>query len=257
VSHGEIPAQISTCAPRGQGIIEIKLPAASSRSRLSVAATLISADGAALHDNEIFVDVFPLLPRKAPSIYLPEASAETTQLLSKLGLAASSKSAAKHPVILLASHEAYTSQRAEIDAAVRAGATAIFLKLAPGTYDIAGAALEVRKAGMGPRHFVSSQTGHPLLAGLEPRDFKFWHFDALGHASPLLLSVLEGDAWTPIIQSGDGGWLRPWAYTPAVVERKEGLGVWRVCQLELGSTIETTPTSAILARRLLGIDQPA
>lgn len=254
VSHGEIPAQLAVCAPRGQGIIEIKLPATSSRGRICVAASLVSADGAALHDNEIFVDVFPVLPRKTDSIYLPEASAETSQLLSKLSLAASSQSAAKQPVILLASHEAYTNRRAEIDSAVRAGATAVFLKLAPGTYDIGGSALEVRKAGMGPRHFVSSRTGHPLLAGLEPRDFKFWHFDALGHASPLLLTVLEGDAWTPIVQSGDGGWLRPWAYTPAVVERKAGLGVWRVCQLELGATIETTPTSAILARRLLGID---
>jgi hypothetical protein len=131
----------------------------------------------------------------------------------------------------------------------------LFVKLAPGAYDIGGASLMVRKAGMGPRHFASGRTGHPLLTGLEPRDFKFWHFDALGHASPLLLTVLEGTAWTPIVQSGDGGWLRPWAYTPAVVERQDGLGVWRVCQLELGATAETTPTSAILARRLLGLDQ--
>ena len=254
IAHGEIAAQIAVCAPRGQGMIEINLPATTHRGRLTVAASLVSADGVALHENEIEVDVFPAIPAAGTCLCVPESSPETSLLLGKLGLNTQKPITGERPVILLATHEAYESRRSEIDAAVKNGATALFVKLAPGTYDIGGVSLMVRKAGMGPRHFVSGRTGHPLLAGLEPRDFKFWHFDALGHASPLLLSVLEGPAWTPIVQSGDGGWLRPWAYTPAVVEHRDGRGVWRVCQLELGATAGSTPTSAILARRLLGLD---
>ena len=84
-------------------------------------------------------------------------------------------------------------------------------------------------------------------------DFKFWHFEALGHPAPILHTVLEAKGWNTILRSGDGGWKRPWDYVPVAVEKEEGQGRWVVCQVELVSTVATNPTAARFATHLLAV----
>jgi len=182
--------------------------------------------------------------------WLPQNSPAAGKLLHSLGLTASSKPLEKNALLLVTNLAAYQEWADEIADAVRAGATAVLLNLPVGEYMLGGAKLQVRKAGMGSRHFVSRATGHSMVEDLQPDDFKFWHFDSLGHPAPILHTVLEGSDWTPVLQSGDGGWLRPWGHTPAAVERRDGQGRWLVCQIELARCVATNPVANLFARRL-------
>ena len=246
-AHGESIADIASCAPKVQGVINVIVPEVEKRGRLVCAVTLIGTNGEPLHDHELALLAFPRPSLVETPVRFFRPNEETLQLIHKLGLNVSDSAS----TIVLSSYEEYQSERSVIDHAVRNGSTVVFLKLPCGNFDVGGTALEVRKAGMGPRHFVSAHTGHPIVSDFEPGDFRFWHSDRLGYVKPILLTVLEGGDWTPILQSGDGGWLRPWGYTPAAVERRDGMGKWRVCQIELADTVATTPTAALFARRLL------
>jgi len=251
IAHGEVAAQIEGCAPRGQGVIPVKIPDTDEREPLAIGATLIAPDGAVLHDTILTLTVFPAPPFTGGEVWLSSRAPRLEKLLGGLGLELSSQLPEENGVLLITSLADYRRQVEVIDGAVREGATAVFLTLPVGEHRLGGWKLNVRKAGMGSRHFVSRATGHPLVEGLQPEDFKFWHFDTLGHAAPILHTVLEGDDWTPILQSGDGGWLRPWDYTPAAVERLDGHGRWLVCQIDLARYVATNPVAHLFARRLL------
>ena len=108
--------------------------------------------------------------------------------------------------------------REEVDAAVAGGALAVFIELPAGTYEIAGSLVRVEPCGMGGRHFVSRDTGHPLVAGFEPEDFKFWYDPSVDRPGPLLETVLDAPGWAPVLMSGNGGWEIDWHATPAAVE---------------------------------------
>jgi hypothetical protein len=63
---------------------------------------------------------------------------------------------------------------------------------------------------------------------------------------------LEADGWSPILQSGDGCWGRPWGPVPVSVEKSDGEGSWRICQVELPNRLRFNPAAAIFAQRFLG-----
>ncbi len=250
IAHGEVAAKIESCAPRGQGVIQIAIPETAVRDQIDISATLVGVDGSAIHDTSLVLNVFPKPILVGGEAWLPQNSPASGKLLTTLGLTASTKPLEKNRLLLITNLAAYQEWADEIADAVRAGATAVLLNLPIGEYTLGGAALQVRKAGMGSRHFVSRATGHPLVDDLQPEDFRFWHFDSLGHPAPILHTVLEGKDWTPVLQSGDGGWLRAWGYTPAAVERHDGKGRWLVCQVELARCVATNPVANLFARRL-------
>jgi hypothetical protein len=129
---------------------------------------------------------------------------------------------------------------------------AVLLALPVGEHVIGSQAIGVRQAGMGPRHFLSCDSGNPLVAGFQREDFKFWFDENLGHASPILSTVLEAGDWSSILLSGDGGWGRPWGSVPVCVEHAEGDGCWRICQVEIHNRLRSNPVAALFAQRLLG-----
>jgi hypothetical protein len=154
-------------------------------------------------------------------------------------------------VILIADPSDYFASPEKVDAAVKKGAMAVLLSLPVGTHMVGSYSIEVRMAGMGSRHFVSCDSGHPLVAGFKREDFKFWFDESLDHASPILATVLEADGWSSILQSGDGGWGRPWGPVPVSVEKSDGDGSWRICQVELPNRLRSNPAAAIFAQRLV------
>jgi len=135
---------------------------------------------------------------------------------------------------------------------VKAGATAVLLELPAGTHEIAGDKVEVTNCRMNPVHFVSRATGHPLVKDLEPDDFRFWYEPKGGCATPILERVITADGWVPILTGGKGGWAGEWTSALAACEKRDGLGVWRICNVKLSDRTSTNPVARIFARRLLG-----
>jgi hypothetical protein len=143
-------------------------------------------------------------------------------------------------------------------AAVRSGATALFLELPAGLYDPVGdprLAFEVKPTGMGEFMFVSRATAHPLVNGFQPDDFKFWFDPKEDCVMPLIGAVLQAPAWSQILASGVVSWGAEGGPAQAAVERRVGEGYVRVCQVRLARML-VNPVARIFARRLVGIEGP-
>ena len=254
LARGQCPAQLAPCAPLGQGLLEVCLPAVAQRGQVQIGVTLLDAAGRALHDTQLELAVFAReTDATGPGevVVLGDA-ARGGRFLASLGLrAVSAPALEKARTLLITDLAAYQAEAAKVDQAVQRGATVVFLELPPGTHRFGETELEVRKAGMGPRHFVSCVSGHRLVAGFGREDFKFWFDEARGHVSPILTTVLEQGEWTPILESGDGGWKRPWGTVPVAAERRQGEGCWRVCQVKLDNRLDSNPVAHRFARRLL------
>ena len=225
------------------------LPDVADRENLTVAASLVDSDGHALHHTSLTLTVFYAADESGVSPALAGNNPRALSFLDSLDLGGSTGK--DEDVILITDVSHYLAAKEEIDRRVRNGAAAVFLSLPEGSHTIGDSSIAVHAAGMGSRHFVSCASGHPLADGFLPQDFKFWFDERSGHASPILHTVLDGEGWTPILLSGDGGWSRPWGPVAAAAERREGRGVWRVCQVDLLDRVRTNPVARLFARRLL------
>ena len=106
---------------------------------------------------------------------------------------------------------------------------------------------------MRPREFVSRDTGHPLVAGFEPADFKCWYDQEAGYFRPLVASLFTAEGWCPILTSGNGVWDgSAWEKRFAAAGKISGKGMYIVSQVALAGRTRHNPVAALFARRLLG-----
>jgi hypothetical protein len=133
----------------------------------------------------------------------------------------------------------------------REGVRVVVLDLQPGIWEIDGTATAtVEACGMGPRHFVSRATGHPLADGFQPEDFQFWYDDEEGRISPILNNLILGEGGLPVLSSGQLGWGLPLAVADAVREYPIGEGSIIFCCLELKGHL-SNPVACEFLERLL------
>ena len=248
IASGQCPAVAPACAPECLGHLNVQVPEVATRSRLVVGITLLDAAGTPVHNHDLTFAAFPARQSQGGKVWAPSQPA--SPLLQSLGLC-TTDSVSDASVVFINNPAALELHRAEIQKAVSEGATAVLLNLPPGEYRFGSRALQVREAGMGPRHFVSRNTGHPMVEGFEPNDFRFWFHQSLNRVAPLLHTVVEADGWSPILLSGDGGWTKEWDYMPAAAEVRDGKGLWRICQVTLPDCVESNPAAWIFASRLL------
>jgi hypothetical protein len=130
----------------------------------------------------------------------------------------------------------------------------VFLELPVGEYKLAGSPGKVQECFMRPRHFVSRATGHPLVAGFAPEDFKCWFEPSAGYITPLLSTVLEAEGWRPILASGNARADGAWEPKLAAAEKPFGKGVYIICQIALAGRTRHNPPAWLFARRLLGLE---
>jgi hypothetical protein len=156
-------------------------------------------------------------------------------------------------VIVADDMDAYAKDKKQIDGAVRAGATLVFLELPAGSWRVGGSDIHVVPGGMGKRDFASRATGHHLVDGFEANDFRFWFDARAGHVTPLLETVVDPapEGWDAVLMSGNGSWRQPWGPTPAAIARSHGKGEIRVCQVKLTGRTQGNPVAGAFARRLL------
>jgi hypothetical protein len=248
-------ARIEACRSAFQGLLKLPAPQVSRRSKAVLRLALFEANGRPIHDTALELDVFPApqgnsLPAERARI-VGKRHGKAAHLARELGLRPVFAGAIRpQDVILIDDMARYAAQQSLIDFAVEAGALAVFVELPAGNYAIGGSVLRVEPCGMGGRHFVSRDTGHGLVAGFEPEDFKFWYDPAVDRPSPLLETVLDAPGWTPILMSGNGGWEVGWHAAPAAVEMQRGAGAFRVCQVTLAGRL-VNPVARIFAERLL------
>ncbi len=236
-----------------QGYLNFTAPGVDGRKRVSIQLALKADE--IIHHTRLELDVFENPPTPVLSAHIlggPDGKAD--RLTRFLGYKALFGSAQPHGLIIIDDYARYRHQKAAIDAAVRHGSLAVFLDLHPGSYRIGEGKIEVQKCGMGPRHFVSRDSGHDMVRGFQPDDFKFWYDAGAGYVTPLLSSVLDAPGWRAILISGNGDWHGNWRPVPAAAELKRGKGMWRICQVNLADHIEGNPVAHLFSHRLFGKD---
>ena len=254
VQAGNATAEVPVHSADGQGVISFQMPSVQKRTRATARLALLDRQKK-IHDHTaLTVDIFPALlplPRERVLV-LGERNGGAADLVRQLGLQPTFKGAAKsHKTILIDSPELYEQHSKEIDIAVRQGARAVFLTLPGGQHNIDEDTITIDKSGMGLRHFASRNTGHRLVRDFEVNDFKFWYDSSVGYVKPILGSVVTAPGWVPILMSGNGFWKGKWQPVGAAVEKSQGRGFYRICQVNLPHRIEGNPAAELFARRLL------
>lgn len=261
LQSGRITARIPRCSSQPQGLVRFPLPSLAERTTATIRLALANKSGKTLFDTAQEVDVFPLLPKANDRriFIIGHRNGPAAKLAKQRGLTCVRNGTPQTTdVIVVDDPAAYARRRPGVDAAVKAGATVVFLELPLGQHDLPGGELTVVAGGMGQRHFVNCNTGHALVEDFQPYDCWFWHDDAVGYPTPLLATVLDPapDGWVTILESGNGSWESDWRPVPAAVERRFGQGMVRVCQVKLAHRLATNPSAAIFARRLLDVATP-
>ncbi len=249
----QAPARVEKCQSTFQGFLRLVAPPVPTRTQAVLRLALASGGGGVLHHTTLELDLFPLPARSLPPsvavIGSPrgKAAALARQLACPRGVSST--------IFLVDDFAAFTSRRRELEAAVERGAVLVFLELPEGEYEIGSTQVKIVPCGMGARHFVARNTGHPLVCDLQPEDFKFWYDPALDRVSPLLETTFTAPGWTPILTSGNGRWGgTAWEPTLAAAELQRGSGRYRLCQVRLAGRVNANPVARIFAERLLRMD---
>jgi hypothetical protein len=241
-----------------QGTLRFQSPTVSARTAVTVRLGLLDAGGQVLHDTSLALDIFQREEVKLRRMYvIGDAKGKAAQLAESLGV----KPVFGGPMragdaILIDDMSAFAKVEAQIGQAVHEGARAVFLNLKEGKYRMGGSDVVVGGANGDPMmgckstglHFVSRATGHRLVEGFRPDDFKFWYNAQLDRPSPLLTCpCFKADGWEPILLSFNA---------MAAGSKADGKGQWCVCQIELADRTVGNPVAAVFARRLLAQASP-
>ncbi len=83
------------------------------------------------------------------------------------------------------------------------GKTVVVNGLPEGIYNIADAEVKVKPCGMRALHFVSRKTGHELVEGFSPYDFRLWYSEKDDMITPIIRNTFTSDKAIPILTSGN------------------------------------------------------
>ncbi len=244
----QAPATVERTRATFQGFLSHSAPQVDRRTPYTLRLALAEGEKI-LRDTEIEYEVFPDLPgmKKTPVRIIGTGKAQ--QLLRELGGRPDAKTTS---VFLIDDYAAYRRRSSVIDRAVAAGSRAVFIELPVGEYEIGGTTVRVEECVMRAREFVSRATGHRLVSGFEPEDFKCWYDPKADYFRPLLPTVFEADGWQPILTNGNGIWgSGAWKKMFAAAERPSGKGAYIICQVELAGRTRHNPVAGIFARRLI------
>ena len=231
------PAEIKPVQAVFQGFTAIPAPAVTRRTPGCLRLALFEGDKL-MHDTSIDVEFFPKpKPLDLAVQVMGGADGAAARLAKGLNLRADPSAA----IFLIDDYAAYQKQKAEIDAAVEKGARAIFLNLPKGEYVLPGSAAKVTVQTANP-HFLSRATGHPLVAGFEPFDFRFWYDTKSDMITPLASAKFSGDGWSAVLKTQG---------VMAVGERAYGRGRVILCEAFLADRLAVNPTARMFAERLL------
>lgn len=247
------PVRVPACGSACQGRIRFQAPPAATRRALTLRLGLIGAEGRVLHDTSAAFEVFPApLPLETTVGVIGPRGGLAHRLA--LGVGCKVRFGFDAGCLLIDPGVACDARLLkQAGAAVRAGCTATYVEWPAGRHRIAGDTIDIEPCGMGARHFVSRQTGHPLVRDFLPDDFRFWYDEKADCVTPLLATLFTAPAsWKPVLTTGQGGWgNEEWRPALAVAEKPYGKGVVRLCQLRLAGRLQSNPVARQLACRLL------
>ena len=254
LAGGSIAVRVPRCSSACQGRVCLELPKVAERTTATVRLALLDGRGRVLHDSAAELHLFPsptALSKDLRVAVVGLRNGKAARLARDLGLKPAFSLAGRPTTVVIDDLHAFRRVEKKIATLVRDGSSALLLELPEGKHELPETVVEVTKCGMGARHFVARNTGHPLVAGLEPGDFRLWFDHAVDRIAPILETTFTAAGWIQILTSGNGDWHGGWAPAFAAAEKRDGHGVWRICNLKLAGRIRGNPVADGFARRLL------
>ena len=240
-----------------QGRLVLRAPVVTRRSNVTVRLGLLERSGKVLHDTSLELEVWPALREASLSVrVLGRPNGPAGRLVREMGWRGVFSGPIRPEEPLLVDGAAWAANRRIVHRAVAAGATAVLLGLPTGRNAVAGTEIEIRGCAMGARHFVSRDTGHPLVAGFRPNDFRFWYDQTVGYVTPLLATTFTAPSWRPVLTSGNPNEEGKWVRTLAAAEAPYGKGLFRICQVSLAGRTQGNPAARLFAQRICGATKP-
>jgi hypothetical protein len=175
-------------------------------------------------------------------------------LVKQLGLKTTAN-AADADVLLIDSLPVYIRQQKSLDALVKNGKTAVFLQPLSGSFTLDDDTVTVFKTIMGQYYFVSPVLDHPMMKAFHPKDFFFWFNSRKGLVSPILSEMSQGKGWTPLLRTGQTGWVGVNDYAVAAAEKRSGKGVYRINHVQLDGRLNHNPAARLFAQILFETTQ--
>ncbi len=169
---GEYDASFGENSSFLQGDISFTTPDVTDRETYTLRAILKNARGKVLHYSDEEIEIF-----------VKEPLAE--------------------PTAIIVSGKEFTERKDALIEAAKNGKTVLVQNLLPGTYDIDGKEVKVKACGMRALHFVSRKTGHELVDGFTPYDFRLWYSEAEDCMTPILHYTFLAEGAKPILTSGN------------------------------------------------------
>lgn len=248
---GACDVLIPPCSSLCQGLLQLPTPVVADRTVLTVRLALLDSAGHVLHDTALELALFPPATALGARIaVIGKSEGKAATLVREVGGLTVGKLSDDIAAVVIDDLELFRECEAEVRAKVEQGIPAVFIELPEGEHILLANKIKVEACGMGPRHFVSRATGHSLVCGFHPEDFRFWYDRHVDCPAPLLHSLVKGEGWDAVLKTGQGGWGLAWSPAAACVEKKLGCGVIRVCQLDLAGRMDH-PIAREFAKRLV------
>ena len=220
---GEYDAKFGENSSFMQGDVCLTAPEVTARESYTLRAILTDGTGKVLHYTDESIEVFP-------------------------------RTAEEPETAISVSGEEFLARLAELTSVAASGKTVVVNGLESGTYDIAGTEVKVKACGMRALHFVSRKTGHPLVEGFTPYDFRLWYDAEKDRITPLLRHTFTADGMTPILTSGNSLTASAWGQKLypafACAEMQCGNGKIILNEVDLDSHL-ANPVARIFKNRLM------
>jgi hypothetical protein len=143
------------------------------------------------------------------------------------------------PTAVIVSVADFEAKKENLMEMAQNGETVIINGLRPGEYPFGDTKVKIKSCGMRPLHFVSRKTGHPLVEGYTPYDFRLWYNEQADMMTPIIRFTFTAEGAKPILTSGNSlkgsAWGQPLYPALACAEFKIGKGKLIINQVDLDS----------------------
>ncbi len=205
-----------------QGELNFKAPDVEERTKFTLRALLTHKENTVLHYCDEEIEIFP-------------------------------KEELIEPTAAVLSGEEFAKDKEKYIALAESGKTVIVEALPVGTHNICGTEVKVKACGMRALHFVSRKTGHELVRGFTPYDFRLWYDEKEDMLTPILSTTFTADGAKPILTSGNSlsgsAWGQKLYKALACAELPVGSGKIIINQIDLKNHL-ANPVARIFRNRL-------
>jgi len=233
----------------GAGYVPFCIPAVADRKIFELRACVLDATGRALHEAVTWIEVFPKASHQTESVRVLSGCQPVSLPDYLIPAVVAVDDLQPGETVVCEGNGALRDLWPVLVQKVREGARLIVLNAQSGAWEIADEKkVQIEDCAMGPRHFVSRATGHPLVRSFRPDDFKFWYDDEAGRITPLLNRLIVGKEGQSVLSSGQLAFGQPFGAADAVREYFVGEGSILFSCLELKGRLSNPVAREFLER---------